>query len=61
VLSGLGSQWATLISELPVHARDFLLGLGDRLRRAASHFHIGLIYLPAILDRVPAGPGRLAQ
>jgi hypothetical protein len=28
---------------------------------AASHFHIGLIYLPAISDWVPAGPGRLAQ
>jgi hypothetical protein len=28
---------------------------------AASHFHIGLIYLPAVPDRVPAGPGRLAQ
>src|SRR5215211_1097735 len=33
MLPGLRSQWATLISELPVHARDFLLGLGHRLRR----------------------------
>jgi hypothetical protein len=28
---------------------------------AASHFHIGFVYLPAVPDRVPAGPGRLAQ
>jgi hypothetical protein len=33
MLPGLPSQWATLISELPVHARDFLLGLGHCLRR----------------------------
>jgi Transposase DDE domain group 1 len=28
---------------------------------AASHLHIGLVCLPAVPDRVPAGPGRLAQ
>src|SRR4030095_10694725 len=28
MLPGLGSPWATLISELPVHACDLLLGLG---------------------------------
>src|SRR5215218_6190264 len=33
MLPGLGSQWATLISKLPVHARDFLLGLSHCLRR----------------------------
>jgi hypothetical protein len=33
MLPGLGSQRATLISELPVHTRDFLLGLGHCLRR----------------------------
>jgi hypothetical protein len=32
MLPGLRSQWAILISELPVHARDVLLGLGDCLR-----------------------------
>src|SRR4029453_3783532 len=33
MLPGLGSQRGTLIRELPVHARDFLLGLGHCLRR----------------------------
>jgi hypothetical protein len=33
MLPGLGSPWATLISELPVHACDLLLGLGHCLRR----------------------------
>src|SRR5215211_3722131 len=36
MLPGLGSQWAILISELPVHARDFLLGLGHCLRRPSD-------------------------
>ena len=36
MLPGLGSQWATLISELPVHPRDFLLGLGNRLRSSGD-------------------------
>jgi hypothetical protein len=36
MLPGLRSQWATLISELPVHPRDFLLGLGNRLRSSGD-------------------------
>jgi Pentapeptide repeats (8 copies) len=36
MLPGLGSPWATLIRELPVHARDLLLGLGHCLRRPGN-------------------------
>ena len=32
LLPGLRCLWATLIRELPVHARDLLLGLGNSLR-----------------------------